>query len=123
MSTLTIIFMIPRQYIIVLHLEVEESAHTLLFYLVTEFLEIYPNTLFLSTKAELAMYNIIKHLPIGKGTYEGVVYPESYTTVDGGFKRDGGKSCAVYWGMVSSYADWPTRDIEASVYSRYPREG
>lgn len=59
----------------------------------------------------------------GKGTYEGVVYPESYTTVDGGFKRDGGKSCAVYWGMVSSYADWPTRDIEASVYSRYPREG
>ena len=59
----------------------------------------------------------------GKGTYEGVVYPESYTTVDGGLKRDGGKSCAVYWGMVSSYADWPTRDIEASVYSRYPREG
>ena len=52
----------------------------------------------------------------GQDVYEGVVYPDSYTTVDGG------AAGVVHWGNVEYYHNWPTNPKDAVVYSRYPKE-
>lgn len=52
----------------------------------------------------------------GTETFEGVVYPEQFRTVDG---NSGGH---VRWDCVHDYSDWPARHGGKFVYSRYPKE-
>lgn len=52
----------------------------------------------------------------GKSIYEGVIYPEDYTTVDGNM------SGHVAWDVLGHYADWPAGVGNTRILSRYPKE-
>ena len=51
----------------------------------------------------------------GESMYEGVVYPDDYTTVDGNM------SGHVAWDVLGHYADWPAGVGNTRILSRYPR--
>ena len=51
----------------------------------------------------------------GKDMFEGVIYPESYTTTDGNV------SGKVVWDKVLFYADWPAGTSRTYIRSRYPK--
>ena len=53
----------------------------------------------------------------GKNVFEGVNYPDSYTTVDGNF--DPG---IVLWDNANYYAEWPAGAPGAHIWTRYPVE-
>lgn len=50
----------------------------------------------------------------GKSEYNGTIYPDDYTTVDGN------TSGTVFWEMLQHYADWPTGTSRTYIRSRYP---
>ena len=52
----------------------------------------------------------------GKDEFEGVVYPDSYTTVDGN------SAGTVFWGMAKFYDEWPAGASGAHIWSRYPQK-
>ena len=51
----------------------------------------------------------------GKSEYNGTIYPDDYTTVDGN------TSGTVFWEMLQHYADWPTGTSRTYIRSRYPK--
>ncbi len=52
----------------------------------------------------------------GKDMFEGVIYPESYTTTDGNV------SGKVVWDKVLFYDEWPAGVGNTRILSRYPKE-
>ena len=51
----------------------------------------------------------------GKDMFEGVIYPESYTTTDGNV------SGKVVWDKVLFYDEWPAGTSRTYIRSRYPK--